>query len=92
MYPAAHPTARLAWRRCQQLTLALLLVWAGVTFGVPFFAPYLRFSFFGWPFSFWMAAQGALLVYLAIVAIYGWCMNRSELLLEDAAESRHDPR
>lgn len=69
--------------------MGLLLVWAVVTFGVPFFAPYLRFNFFGWPFSFWMAAQGALLVYLAIVAIYSWRMNRIELRIEEAAESQH---
>jgi putative solute:sodium symporter small subunit len=82
---------QLSWRRCQQLTLILLLVWAAVTFGPIFFAPYLHFSFFGWPFSFWMAAQGALLVYLAVVAVYGWTMNRSELQVEDAAESQHGP-
>jgi putative solute:sodium symporter small subunit len=82
---------QLSWRRSQQLTLVLLLVWAAVTFGPAFLAPYLHFNFFGWPFSFWMAAQGALLVYLAIVAIYGWAMNRSEPPVEDAAESQHGP-
>lgn len=82
---------QLSWRRCQQLTFALLLVWAAVTFGPAFLAPYLHFNFFGWPFSFWIAAQGALLVYLAIVAIYGWAMNRIEPLDEDAAESQHGP-
>jgi putative solute:sodium symporter small subunit len=78
-----------SWKRCQQLTFVLLLVWAAVTFLPAFLAPYLQFSFFGWPFSFWLTAQGALLAYLAIVAIYGWAMNRSEPLVEDAAESQH---
>jgi putative solute:sodium symporter small subunit len=67
-----------SWQRTRQWTGALLLVWAVVSFVAPFFASSLRFNFFGWPFSFWIAAQGALLVYLAIVALYGWLMNRSE--------------
>jgi putative solute:sodium symporter small subunit len=55
-----------------------LLLWLAVTFGVPYFALDLRFKMFGGPFSFWMAAQGALLVYLAIVGFYGWAMNRRD--------------
>lgn len=64
------------WKRNQQLIAVLLLLWAVVTFGVPYFAVDLHFKIWGSPFSFWMAAQGALLVYLAIVAYYGWAMNR----------------
>ena len=56
--------------------ITALLVWAGVAFGLIFFARELRFSFFGWPFSFWMAAQGSLLVYGLIIAYYAWAMNR----------------
>ena len=36
----------------------------------------LNFSFFGWPFSFWVGAQGALVVYVAIIGYYAWYMNR----------------
>lgn len=64
------------WKSTQWLTAGLLLLWAVVTFGLPFFAPDLRFQWLGGPFSFWMAAQGSLLVYLVIVAVYGWVMNR----------------
>ena len=62
------------WR----LTLMLLLVWALVTFGVAYFARALSFDFFGWPFSFWVGSQGALIVYVAIVVIYATVMNRRE--------------
>ncbi|MFD2273578.1 DUF4212 domain-containing protein [Undibacterium arcticum] len=31
---------------------------------------------FGWPVSFYMAAQGAVLVYVLIVAFYAWRMQR----------------
>ncbi len=74
MPPPFH--ARRYWRRNLQLTGLLLLVWFGVTFGVAFFARELSFRFFGWPFSFWVAGQGALIVYVLLIALYAHCMNR----------------
>jgi putative solute:sodium symporter small subunit len=71
-----HPGLRHYWRKNLTLTSALMAVWFGVTFGVTFFARDLNFSFFGWPFSFWMAAQGALVVYVAIIGVYAWAMHR----------------
>ncbi|MBX3623199.1 MAG: DUF4212 domain-containing protein [Rhizobacter sp.] len=64
------------WRRNLRLTGALLTVWFVVTFVAAFFARELSFSFFGWPFSFWVAAQGALLVYLVLIGLYARTMNR----------------
>ena len=64
------------WRRNLQLTAGLLLLWFLVSFGVAFFARELSFSFFGWPFSYWVGAQGAILVYLGIVALYALVMDR----------------
>ncbi|HEX3142172.1 MAG TPA: sodium/substrate symporter small subunit [Rhizobacter sp.] len=76
-------TRAVYWRKNLRLTGTLLGVWFFVTFVVVFFARELDFAFFGWPFSFWVAAQGALLVYLALIGAYAWFMNR----LDDAAES-----
>ena len=64
------------WRKNMIVTALLLLVWFVVTFGIAYFARYLDFTFFGWPFSFWMGAQGAMLVYCLIVGFYAWYMNR----------------
>ena len=64
------------WRKNLSVTGALLAVWFIVTFVVSFFARDLSFTFFGWPFSFWVAGQGALVVYVAIVAFYAQRMNR----------------
>jgi len=61
------------------LTGALLLVWFLVTFGVSYFARDLNFSVLGWPFSFWMAAQGSLVVYGLIIAVYAWAMHRLDV-------------
>ncbi|WP_416761334.1 DUF4212 domain-containing protein [Roseateles sp. So40a] len=87
-YPSGGPPAlpsgtfRARRRRVRlgnwRLTLLLLLVWAMVSFGVAYFARALSFDFFGWPFSFWVGSQGALIVYVAIVVIYATVMNRRE--------------
>jgi putative solute:sodium symporter small subunit len=67
---------RRYWRKNLVVTVILLLIWFIVTFGVSYFARALSFTFFGWPFSFWMGAQGALLVYGLIIGFYAWYMNR----------------
>lgn len=64
------------WRDNRRLTAALLSLWFVVTFGGTYFARELDFRFAGWPFGFWLAAQGALLVFLAIVVVYAWRMRR----------------
>lgn len=69
---------RRYWRKNLVVTGALLAVWFVVTFVVSYFARDLSFAFFGWPFSFWMAAQGALIVYVLIVGGYAWYMNRAD--------------
>jgi putative solute:sodium symporter small subunit len=70
------PNQRHYWRKSLTITAWLMLVWFVVTFGVAFFARDLNFSFFGWPFSFWVGAQGALGVYVLIVGLYAYLMNR----------------
>lgn len=67
---------RRHWRKNLRVTAWLLAVWFLVTFVVAFFARDLSFSFFGWPFSFWIGAQGALLVYVLIIGFYAWYMDR----------------
>jgi putative solute:sodium symporter small subunit len=70
------------WRRTQRLTAALLLAWFAVGFGVTWFARDLDFPFFGWPFSFWMAAQGGIIVFVALLATYARRMARIDRRLE----------
>ena len=70
---------RLYWRRNLVVITVLLAIWVGVTFGVAYFARHLNFNFFGWPFSFWMGAQGTLLVNCGIIAFYAWYMNRLDV-------------
>ena len=67
------------WRKTLRLTAVLLMVWFVVSFVVSYYARELDFDFLGWPFSFWMAAQGALIVYVLIVGGYAWYMNRADI-------------
>ena len=70
-HPASH------WQSTRRLTLGLLLIWFALTFFVIFFARELsNVSLFGWPLSFYMAAQGLALGYLLIVAVYTWQMKK----------------
>lgn len=80
--PGHLPARQAHWRTTLRWTRGLLLVWFGVTFVVAYHARALDFEFFGWPFSFWVAAQGALLVYLALVAGYALVMRRLDESLD----------
>lgn len=71
---------RTYWRLNVLIVALLLVVWFIFSFGVAFFARQLDFRFFGWPFSFWVAAQGALIVFVLIIVVYAWVMNK----LDDA--------
>jgi putative solute:sodium symporter small subunit len=64
------------WRANLRITGILLAIWFFVTFVLGFFARDLNFTFFGWPFSFWVAAQGALIVYVVIIWYYARHMNK----------------
>ena len=69
-------THRQYWSKNLLITGILLAIWFLVTFGVGYFARDLDFKFFGWPFSFWVAAQGALIVYVLIIWYYAHFMNK----------------
>lgn len=73
---------RVYWRKNLQVIAGLLAIWFVVTFVVSFFARELSFNFFGWPFSFWMGAQGAMLVYGAIIWFYARTMDRLDAQYE----------
>lgn len=68
------------------LTSVLLGIWGCLNFVLPFFARDLSFTVGGWPLHFWLASQGALLVFLAIVALYAWLVNRWEAEAAPASE------
>lgn len=72
-------TQRRYWRKNLNITGILLAIWFVVTFVVSYNARALSFNFFGWPFSFWMGAQGSLVVYCAIIWFYARYMAKLDI-------------
>ena len=64
----------------------LLLLWVLVSFVATYFARDLQSLVAGgWPLGYWIAAQGAVLMFIAIVVAYCWAMNHFER--QDAAQA-----
>jgi putative solute:sodium symporter small subunit len=68
--------------KVRRLTWASLAIWVGVTLVPIYGARRVHVELAGWPFNFWMAAQGCVLVYLALVVFFAWQVNRWEAALE----------
>ncbi len=65
------------WRRTRRVTLLLLALWFLTTFCTVFYARELaELTVFGWPLSFYLAAQGSSLIYLAMIGAYALIMDR----------------
>lgn len=72
MPPDWHDTHHL-W-----LKAILLAVWVVFSFGVCFFARDLQAWVQGWQLGYWMAAQGAVLMFMLIVLVYCVVMDAFE--------------
>lgn len=64
------------WSKTLRLTTVMLAIWFIVTYVVGFYARELSFNFFGWPFAFYMGAQGSLIIYILIIWYYSKSMNK----------------
>jgi cation/acetate symporter len=65
-------------KRRWSLHAGLLALWFVASFVVVFFANDLQFVVLNWPLGFWFAAQGSVLIFIAIVVIFAWVVNRRE--------------
>jgi putative solute:sodium symporter small subunit len=66
------------WSATLRKTAFLLAIWFVVTYVVGFYARELSFNFFGWPFAFYMGAQGSLIIYVLIIWYYARSMNQMD--------------
>jgi putative solute:sodium symporter small subunit len=65
------------WKRNLRLTGFLLVVWFVATFVAGWFARDLQsITLLGFPLPFYMAAQGAIVVYVILVGYYAYCMDK----------------
>ncbi len=68
------------WRKNLRMTALLLSIWFVATFVVIYFARELAtINFFGWPLSFYMAAQGSLIIYVLIIGFYAMYMKKLDI-------------
>lgn len=68
---------RRYWLSTMSLTVGLLTVWLVITFVVSFASEWLnQWAFLSLPLGYFMSAQGAMLVYLLLIAVYVYRMNR----------------
>jgi putative solute:sodium symporter small subunit len=68
---------RQYWAKNTQLTTVLLLIWFVTTFVMAWFARDLHaIKLFDWPLSFYIAAQGAPIIYVLLIGYYAHRMNQ----------------
>jgi putative solute:sodium symporter small subunit len=68
------------WRKNLVITAILLFIWFIVTFVEAWFARELnQMSFLGFPLGFYMSAQGSLIIYVILIGVYAWYMNRLDV-------------
>ena len=64
------------WHKNLRLTAILLVIWFIATFVVAWYAvPLAEIKIFGWPLSFYMAAQGSLIIYVLVIGFYALKMR-----------------
>lgn len=72
---------RARWKMTKRLTICLLASWFLLSFGFLYYARELAsFTFFDWPLSFYMAAQGLTLLYVMILGFFSFGSRRIEQL------------
>jgi putative solute:sodium symporter small subunit len=66
------------WRKNLRLLAVLLTIWALVSFGagILFVEPLNEIVIGGFPLGFWFSQQGSILVFVALIAVYVWRMDK----------------
>ena len=74
------PDAKGYWRATIRLTISLLVIWFLVSYGAGIlFRNFLdNFSIGGAPLGFWFAQNGSIYVFVLLIFVYCWQMNRFE--------------
>ncbi|MBD2609222.1 DUF4212 domain-containing protein [Scytonema hofmannii FACHB-248] len=69
---------RSYWRANTALIRNLLIVWAlaSLVFSILLVQPLNAIRFFGVPLGFWMAQQGSILIFVALIFIYAFQMDK----------------
>ena len=76
------------WQRTKRFVWLIVALWFVFSFVSTWFARELDFTFFGWPFSYYLAAQGVPLLYLVLVI---WFRRHMERLDRRYGVQERDP-
>jgi putative solute:sodium symporter small subunit len=83
------------WRRNLRLMGVLLTIWALVSYGagILFVEPLNNISFMGFPLGFWFAQQGSIIVFVILIAVYVWRMDKldAEYGIDEYDSEVHHP-
>jgi putative solute:sodium symporter small subunit len=67
------------WRENVRLTSIILFIWFVVTYVCAFFVNELnQIVIFGFPFGYYMGAQGSLIVFVVLIFWYAFSMNKKD--------------
>jgi putative solute:sodium symporter small subunit len=81
------------WRKNVRLMAVLLAIWALVSFGagIIFVEPLNEIVIAGFPLGFWFSQQGSIIVFVAIIAVYVWRMDKldAEYGIDEYEEEVH---
>ena len=63
------------WKKNRSLITTLLLIWAVVSFGLAILFP-MTFNIGKLPAGFWCAQQGSMFVFVILIFVYAWRMDK----------------
>ncbi len=87
-----HGYHKRYWRRNLLLVAILLAVWFLVScvLGIFFAKPLNSIHMGGFPLGFWIAQQGSIFVFIGLIFIYAWRMDRLDKDLEEDETRERD--
>lgn len=81
---------RAYWRENSRLIVGLLSIWAAVSLGcgIIFVEPLNQFRCGRLPLGFWFAQQGSIYVFVVLIFVYAWAMDRLDRKYQDSSSDR----
>ena len=85
--------AKAYWRETLRLLITLLVIWFVVSFGfgILLVEPLNSIPLFGFKLGFWFAQQGSIYIFVLLIFIYVWLMNRLDHAHENEADDDPPP-
>lgn len=91
-HPSNSQRHREYWRANSRLIAGLLVIWAVVSLGcgILFVEPLNQFRMGRLPLGFWFAQQGSIYVFVVLIFVYAWAMDRLDRKYEASKSKRAD--